>query len=100
MNVTLTVRHTDINKETKDYIEGKVAKLQKYFNNLQSIQVIIDEVKIHQTVEILIKSPIFDFTVTEADEDVRAAFDKAYRVAEKKIRREKERVHDAKKSKL
>lgn len=98
MNVTLTVRHTDVNDQTKAYIEEKAAKLQKYFNNLQSIQIIIDEVKIHQTVELLIKSPIFEFTVSEAAEDVRTAFDKAYHVAEKKIRREKEKVRDAKKN--
>ncbi|GAB4311671.1 MAG: hypothetical protein Kow0059_01860 [Candidatus Sumerlaeia bacterium] len=98
MNITITVRHTDINPQTRQYIEEKVSRLKKYFNNILHVDVIIDEEKFLQKVEILVKSPIFDITAIESAENVRAAFDKAFHVAEKSIRREKERISDAKKS--
>ena len=98
MNVNITVRHTDITDQTKEYMEQKVQRLSKYFNNIQSISLIVDEEKFNQIVEILVNSPVFNIAVKESAEDVRAAFDKALHVAEKSIRREKERIRDAKKN--
>ena len=98
MNVNITVRHTDITDQTKEYMEQKVQRLSKYFNNIQSISLIVDEEKFNQIVEILVNSPVFNIAVKESAENVRAAFDKALHVAEKSIRREKERIRDAKKN--
>ena len=97
MNVNITVRHTDISDQTKEYMEQKVQRLTKYFGNIQTVSIIVDEQKYNQKVEILVKSPVFNIAIKESAEEVRAAFDKALHVAEKSIRREKERIQDAKK---
>ena len=99
MVINISVRHTELPEKTKNQFERKTAKLYRYFNKIQSIDLIIDFQKSTYKVEFLIKSPIFDVQVAENAKDVIVAFDAAMNVAEKCIRREKEKNFDAKKTK-
>lgn len=78
----------------KEYIEEKIAKIEKYLENSNSVRVnVIVKVKNHnQTVEITIPLKSFILRSEETQEDFYAAVDKSVDKLERQIRKNKTRM--------
>ncbi len=97
MQVRFSVRHTDLTPELKSYIEEKLDKLPHYFDRLQEVQVIIEQVKYSFQVELIVISDLFRIQAREQDKELRTTFVKALRVIEQKLKKEKEKIVKEKK---
>ena len=97
MLVKISARHNDVPDTMKTYIENKVAKLTRYFERIQEVQVIIETIKFNFLVEINIISDLFYITAKEQDTDLRATVDKLIHVAERKLKKEKDKIVKVKK---
>ena len=42
MQVTITSRHVEVTEDVKNYAQSKAEKLLKYYDRIQSIEVIVD----------------------------------------------------------
>ena len=55
MNVEITARHFDLTPELRQHIEKEISGLTKYFENIISVEVILDVEKYRQSAEIKAK---------------------------------------------
>ena len=79
----------------KNYIESKLSKLDKYFENAEEIEATV-LTKIHgrdQIIEVTIPTKHFLLRNEEANEDLYAAIDKIVDKLERQIRKNKEKIN-------
>ena len=92
MQVRVSVRHTDIPGNMKEYIEKKSAKFQRYFERIQEVHVIVEQVKFSYVVEFILKSDLFSIQAKETGSDLRTLVDKVVHIMERKVKREKDKI--------
>lgn len=95
--VRISVRHSEISPQLKALIEKKLAKLERYFERIQEIQVILEPVRYSFQVELLVKSTLFTIQAKEQDIDPKSTFIKALHTIERKLKKEKEKIIQSKK---
>lgn len=79
----------------KEYIQGKLSKLDKYFDNSDDIEaVVITKIDGRdQTIEVTIPTKHFTLRNEESNEDLYAAIDKVIDKLERQIRKNKEKIN-------
>ena len=94
MQVNITGRHIHVSDETRDFIEDRVDRFERYFQQITSTQVTLDSNKNNEVhVEILVHViNKVTFVVNEAHMDPHIAVDRASDRIERKIRQFKEKV--------
>ncbi len=97
MQVKLNVRHTEIPVSMKEYINNKVGKFSRYFERIQEIHVVVEQIKFNFEVEIILKSDLFSVQAKEMGSDLRSTVDKVVHIIERKIKKEKDRIIKEKK---
>ena len=98
MEITVSGRHIEVTPAIREYATGKVAKLPRYFDRLQSVDVVTDKTE-HPSyeVEIIAKVDRADpFVVTERGEDLYACIDDAVDKLERRLSDRKERLRNRK----
>ncbi len=83
-----------VTKAIKDYIESKLSKLDKYYENHQDIEckVVIRSKNNLQTIEVTIPLKKFILRGEESDKDLYAAIDLVVDKLERQIRKNKDRI--------
>ncbi|MDZ7796255.1 MAG: ribosome-associated translation inhibitor RaiA [Candidatus Marinimicrobia bacterium] len=78
MKVLITARHFTISEETRKYADNEVQRLEKIFDRLVSVHVILEKIKdyIYQT-ELVVKVPLKVLTIHERDEELTKSIDLA-----------------------
>ncbi len=95
MNITVNARHMDITDSIRQYVEQKAAKLERYFDRIQSIEVKIDIDGGLPVAEVVVSAARSgQFVATHRAEDLYACIDKALHKVEEQIRRHKDRLRD------
>lgn len=92
MQLNIHVRHTEIPQAIKDYIEKKSKKFSRFFDRIQEILVIIEEVKFSFEVEFIIKSDLFTVQAKERGTDLRSTIDQVIHIVERKLKKEKDKI--------
>ena len=77
------------------YVEEKAPRLSKYYDNIQSIEVIFDTEAGQPKVEMIVHaSPKHTFVAHHRDEDLHAAIDQCLDKLAQQLRRHKEKLRD------
>lgn len=111
MQIKISGHMTKITPPLRDYVQGKITKLEEFFKNIQKVEVIldaksIDNVDRRQVVEI--RAWMAGYAMIQASEggkDMYAAFDMALDEAKRQIERHKdkmthEKIRQSKKGKI
>ncbi|KAF0245239.1 MAG: ribosomal subunit interface [Planctomycetota bacterium] len=101
MRVQIAVKHMDITEEMKDYAEERAAKLEHYFNRINSMQVILNRDANSYTAEMICGGARgIQLVAQEKHKDVFAAMDLVTDKMERQLTKLKEKVrgHHVKKA--
>lgn len=97
MRITVSGRHMGVTQSLKQYCEEKALKLTRFYDRIQSIEVILDGKSGVHTAEIIVRTDRADpFVATEQQEDAYAAVDLLIDKMERQLTRHKERVRNRK----
>ena len=96
MALQIKARHCTVEDALKSYVESKLDRLGRFYAKIHDIQVIFTNARAIHSCEIEVTAPPMVVLGTADDKDIRAAFDKAQKVVERKLQREKTRMIDSK----
>lgn len=96
MKVTIHNNKVDVKDSIKDYIQKKIAKLDRYFENKDEIEAIIKIRKRGQEelIEVTVPTTRFTLRAEESDKDLQAAADLVVDKLERQIRKNKTRLNN------
>ncbi|MCG8409116.1 MAG: ribosome-associated translation inhibitor RaiA [Phycisphaerales bacterium] len=99
MRITVTGRHMDLSSELKSYATEKTSKLERYYDRVQSVEVVFDRQAGNHSFEceIIAKADHhMTFVAKEQNEDPYAALDASSKELEGQLRRHKEKFRNRK----
>ncbi len=95
MNITVKTRHMETSDSIKEYVESKFSKLPRFYDNVQSIEVVLDIEADKPTVEIIVHAARkHTFVASDREDDMYAAVDACLDKISTQLRRFKDRVRD------
>jgi putative sigma-54 modulation protein len=95
VNMTVKARHMDVTDAIRDYVESKLAKLPRYYDNIQTIEAILDVEAEHAVVEVVVTARRKStFVATHREQDLYAAVDQCVQKISEQLRRHKDKVRD------
>jgi putative sigma-54 modulation protein len=92
MNITTTARHYDLAPALKDYAEGKVQNLKRYFDRIVTANLIFSLEKYRHRVEITVHVNGRDFVSAEESDDMYTSVDRSVDKLESQLRRHKDKI--------
>jgi len=98
MQVTLTGHGLEITPALRDYVHGKIGKLEEFFKNIQKVEVVLDarstdNADKRQVAELRVwMSGLKVVKAIEGGRDMYAAFDLALGEAERQVEKHKEKL--------
>jgi len=96
MSLQIKARHCTIDDTLRSYVEKKLERIRRYYSKVHGIEVIFTDEKTTYTCEIEVIAPPMHVIATAEDKEIRASFDKAQKVVERNLKREKTRMIDSK----
>lgn len=95
MNIMIQSRHIEATDSIRQYVESKVTKLPRFYDNVQSIDVTLDLEAERPVVEIVVTARKKNtFVAKHRDEDMYACIDQCLHKITEQLRRHKDRVRD------
>jgi putative sigma-54 modulation protein len=86
MQIAVTFRHLETDKGVKDYVKGKLQRLQKYIVNPREVHVVLSAEKFRHIAEITIIGNGVTLNSQGKNSDLYAAIDQMVEKAERQIR--------------
>lgn len=97
MKITLSGRHMDITPAIHDYATEKASKLPRYFDRIQSIDVIAHKTDHHQELEMIVHVEKSDpFICKAAGSDLYACIDEVVDKLERRLTDHKDKLRNRK----
>ncbi len=97
MQVTVSGRHMSVSESLKRYCLEKAQKLERFFNRIQAVDVVLDGQAGMHTAEIIVHADGNQpFVASERQEDVYAAIDILIDKMERQLTRHKEKLRNRK----
>lgn len=96
----ITGRHMEVTDAIRSYVEKKLARLERYYDRISEMEVILDEEGNNHKIDIMVKADHrAPFVVHESGEDMYACLDSAVDKLERQLTRfkEKSRIHKGRK---
>ena len=95
MNIVVKAPHMEMTNAIRAHVEGKVAKLPRYYDNVQTIEVVLDKEADKPVVEIIVHAKFCNpFVASHRDDDMYAAVDQCLHKITEQLRRHKDKVRD------
>ena len=94
MQINLTGHHVDITPAIRSYVESKFARLERHFDNMTKIHVILSIEKERQTAEATILVNKGNIYADSEHEDMYAAIDLLIDKLDRQIKKHKEKLTD------
>lgn len=94
MQLNLTGHHVDITPPLRDYVTGKMERLERYFDHVTNVHVILSVEKLRQKAEARLHVTGNDLFANAEDEDMYAAIDALIDKLDRQIKKHKEKVTD------
>jgi len=92
MQIQITTRTQKLSSQVKSYLEGKIAKLERYSDRIQSCEIVLDTEKSQTVVDLRAKVARSRLHVVAKDKDVTKAIDMAVDKLEVQLRKLKDKV--------
>jgi putative sigma-54 modulation protein len=99
MNLHLTGRHVDITPSIRDYVTSKLARINRHFDHVIDVNVIMTVEKLDQKIEANVHLSGKDIHVQAHDGDMYAAIDGLMDKLDRQVIRHKERFQVQQRSK-
>lgn len=97
MRITVSGRHTEIPDRLKTYAHDKGSKLERFYDRVQTVEVVFDQEANHHSCEIIATADHHTtFIAKEQHADAFAALDATVRDLERQLTRHKERHRNRK----
>jgi len=97
IRITVSSRHVDLSDRLKTYAEEKAGKLEKFYDRVQTVEVVFDKQNLAHKCEIIVKADHHQtFVAKEENEDPYAALDATVKDLERQLRRHKEKFRNRK----
>ena len=97
MQTSVTGRHMDLTPELRSYAETKAGKLTRFYDRIQTVDVILDGEGNGFEAEMIVKAERKHvFVAKEISEDMYAAVDLVVDKVERQLRRHKEKLRNRK----
>lgn len=97
MIVTISSRHMDVTEALKSYAEQKAAKLTRYYDRIQEIEVIFDNHKDTTSVEMIVNGEHRNMFIANHNEgDAYACIDACVAKLERQLTDHKKRIRNRK----
>jgi len=96
MNIQITVKNVELTDAIRSYVEKKVSKVKKYFDQVIDIHVVLDVHKNVHTAEILVNAKGVFLKGIEKSEDLYASIDLAMDKIERQLVKYKEKLKSKK----
>jgi putative sigma-54 modulation protein len=94
MDVRFFARNVEASDEQKDFMEKKLAKIEKFFNKISDVQVSLNYKRGMNIVEITASANGLVMRGEDHSPDMRKAFDKALKNIERQVKRHKDYLTD------
>ena len=94
MQINLTGHHVDITPAIRSYVESKFTRLERHFDNMTSIQVILSVEKERQKAEASIMVNKGNIYADSQHEDMYAAIDSLIDKLDRQVKKHKEKLTD------
>lgn len=94
MNYTITARKFKLPEDQKAYMEEKVQKLTRFYDNILNMEIILGWEKLMRYVELKISVNQKPIVIKETTDDLRKSFDLAMDKAERQLKKHKSRHQD------
>lgn len=92
MNISTTSRQYDLPPALKDYAEGKVQNLKRYFDHIVNANLVFSLEKYRHKVEITLHVNGKDFISEEESDDMYVSVDRTIDKLERQLRRHKDKL--------
>jgi len=92
MQINLTCRHIDLTESLKDYVDNKFAKLERHFDHINNVHVILDVEKLIQKAEATMHVNGGELFATSEHSDMYAAIDALIDKLDRQVIKHKEKM--------
>ena len=94
MQINLTGHHLDITDSLRNYVNTKMDKVERHFDHVTSVHVILGVEKLRQKAEATIHVAGNDIHAVSVEEDMYAAIDSMVDKVDRQVRKHKEKITD------
>lgn len=94
MQLNLTGHHLDITPALRDYVNDKMERVERHFDNVTNVHVILSVEKLRQKAEATVHLAGNDIFADAEDEDMYAAIDALIDKLDRQVRKHKEKLTD------
>ena len=92
MQISVTGHHIDITAPLRDYVTSKLQRLERYFDNVTNVHVVLSVEKLRQKAEATINLTGGNLFADAEDGDMYAAIDALSDKLDRQIKRHKEKM--------
>jgi len=92
MQINLTGHHIDITDSLRDYVETKFEKLERHFDHVSNVHVILTVEKLRQKAEATLHLNGADVFAESVQEDMYAAIDALVDKLDRQVKKHKEKT--------
>ncbi|WP_031433940.1 ribosome hibernation-promoting factor, HPF/YfiA family [Methylomarinum vadi] len=93
MQVSVTGHHVDVTDSLRNYVEEKISKLKRHFDNVTDIHVILTVEKLQQKAEATVQVSGAKLFAEDTQEDMYAAIDMMVDKLDRQIIKHKEKLN-------
>ena len=94
MQMNITGHHVEITNALRDYVTEKLGKLERHFDHVTNVHVVLSVEKLRQKAEATIQITGNDLFADAVDEDMYAAIDALADKLDRQIKKHKEKISD------
>ncbi|MCB1733657.1 MAG: ribosome hibernation promoting factor [Gammaproteobacteria bacterium] len=94
MQINITGHHLDITDSLRAYVDEKFERLERHFDNVTNVHVILSVEKTRQKAEATVHVNGGDLFADSTEEDMYAAIDALIDKLDRQIRKHKEKITD------
>lgn len=92
MQINLTGRHVEITEALREYVNNKFAKLERHFDHINNVHVILDIEKLSQVAEATLHVNGGELFATSEHQDMYAAIDGLIDKLDRQVIKHKEKL--------
>lgn len=92
MQINLTCRHVEPTDSLKEYVDTKFAKLERHFDHINNVHVILDVEKLIQRAEATMHVNGGELFATSEQSDMYAAIDSLIDKLDRQVKKHKEKL--------
>ncbi len=94
MNLQITGHHIEVTPALREYVETKLERVIRHFDNVIGVNVILSVEKLQQKAEVTVHIPGKDIFVENASEDMYASIDVLMDKLDRQVQKHKTKLKD------